>query len=90
MIVYLVRRALMNGATLQAFLHEKLPHVFPIYNFPEIKSIEESWNEIRSFIQDIERDNPIVTKAEQVHWNGSKDAIPEEDYITITPREVSV
>lgn len=79
----------MNGATLQAFLHEKLPHVFPIYNFPEINTITESWKEIRLFIQNIEEGNQIVVKAELVHWDGSKDNIPEEDFITISPDEVS-
>lgn len=79
----------MNGATLQAFLHENLPHVFPVYDFPEIKTITKSWDEIGSFIQNIAKSSQVVTNAGQVHWDGSKDAIAEEDYITITPDEVS-
>ncbi len=88
--VYFTRRALMNGATIQAFLHQKLPHVFPIYDFPEIKTITKSWEEMRLFVKDLEEDNEIVTKAEQVHWDGSKDVIAEEQYITITPDEVGL
>ena len=78
----------MNGATAQAFLHEKVPHVFPIYDFPAIKTFTESWDEIRLFIQDIEQENPIVTKAKRVHWDGTKEDIADDDYITISRDEV--
>ena len=87
-IVYFTRRQLMNGATVQAFLHEKLPHDFPLYDFPEIKSITKSWEEIRLFIKCLDEDNQIITKAEEVHWDSSTEAIAEEDYISITPDEV--
>jgi hypothetical protein len=80
----------MNGATAQIFLHEKLPHVFGIYGFPDIKSIAESWEEIRMFIQDIEQRNSIVTKAKRVHWDGSAAEIADDDYITISRDEVTL
>ena len=77
----------MNGATAQIFLHEKVPHVFPMYDFP-YKVFTESWEEISHFIQDIARGNPIITKAERVHWDGSQEEIAESDYITISRDEV--
>jgi acetyl esterase/lipase len=86
-VVYFTWKAVMNGAKLQAFLHEKLPHVFPIYDFPEVKTITESWNEIRVFILDIAEGNEITVKMERVHWDGSKDDIAEQDYVKITPHE---
>jgi hypothetical protein len=78
----------MNGAVAQAFLHENVPHVFPIYDFPEIKTFTESWEEIRLFIQDIEQKHPMVTKAKRVHWDGSKEDIADDDYITISRDDV--
>jgi hypothetical protein len=49
---------------IQAFLHEKLPHVFQIYDFAEIKTITKSWEEMGQFIKDLEEGNEIITKAE--------------------------
>ena len=43
---------------------------------------------MRQFITDLEEGNEIITKAKQVHSDGSQDVIAEEDYITITPAEV--
>jgi hypothetical protein len=79
---------MMNGAKIQFFVHEKLPHVFPIYDFPVVKSLQEAWKEIRLFVQDIINNDKIVTKAERVHWDGSRVEIAEDEYITMSRDEV--
>ena len=90
MTVYFTKKALMNGANLQIYLHEKMPHVFPMYNLSNVKSFTEGWNEIRSFIRDITNGTAILTKAERVHWDGSRDDLVEEDYIIMSRDQVSL
>jgi hypothetical protein len=84
-----VRRALINGATLQFFAHENLPHVFHMYDFPEEKIFIDGWDELGSFMEDIEKGGDIVGKIEEVRWDGTKDPIPEDQFITISPCQVS-
>ena len=79
----------MNGATAQIFIHENTPHVCSIFDFPEIKVFTEAWTEIRQFIRNIDEGAQIVTKAERVHWDGSRDEIAEEEYIAMAPDEVT-
>jgi hypothetical protein len=67
---------------IHAFLHEKLTHVFQIYDFAEIKTITKPWEEMGQFIKDLEESNEIIKKAEQAHRDGSQEVIAEEDYIT--------
>jgi hypothetical protein len=79
---------MMNGADLQLFVHEKMPHVWPLYDFPKIKSMTETWKEIRLFIQSIADGDTIIKKAERVHWDGSREDIKQEDYIIMSNEEV--
>jgi hypothetical protein len=78
----------MSGAKAQLFIHEKTPHVFPIFDFPEIKVFTESWTEIRRFILDIDQGDQVSSKAEIVHWDGSRTEIADSEYITMSPDEV--
>jgi hypothetical protein len=84
--VYFVRRALLNGATLQAYVHDDTPHVFPMYGFTEIGTFKEGLNEIRGFIAAI--GGKIETKAERILWDGSRDPISDEEYIRISRDDV--
>jgi len=70
-------------------LHEKLPHVFSTIDFTDIKSIIESWREIRLFIDAIATDNQII-KDGQVCLDGAREAIAENKYITISQNGMSV
>jgi hypothetical protein len=78
----------MNGADLQLFIHENMPHVWPLSDMSGVKSMTETWKEIRLFIQSIADGDTIITKAERVHWDGSKEDIKQEDYITMSKEEV--
>lgn len=62
--------------------------MFPIFDFPEIKVFTESWTEIRQFIRDIDKGDRVVSKAEIVHWDGSRAEIADSEYITMSPDEV--
>jgi len=76
---------------LRLFVHEILPHVFQMYSFPEIKSIEESWNQIEVFIQHIAREKDIVPIAEKVKFDGTRIKLTEEDYsVKMAPEEVNL
>jgi hypothetical protein len=86
-LVYFARRALMNGATLQFYVHENVPHVFHMYDFPD-QIFVDGWDELGSFMDDIEKGCEIVSKAEEVRWNGTKDPIAEDQFITISPDQV--
>lgn len=78
----------MNGAELQFFLHEKMPHVWLLYDLPESKSYTETWKEIALFIQNVVDKDTIVSKAQRVHWDGSRDDIDEAEYISMSQAEV--
>jgi len=79
----------MNGAMAQIYIHEKTPHVCSMFDFPEIKVFTESWTEIRQFIRNIDEGARIVTKAEKVHWDGSRDDVVDAEYIVMTPDQVT-
>lgn len=78
----------MNGANLQFFVHDIMPHVFPMLDLEDVPSYTESWKEITSFIQNVSEDNPLIVKADQVHWNGTRKPIADEDYITLSRDQV--
>jgi len=71
------------------YLFTKTPHVCSMFDFPEIKVFTEAWTEIRQFIRNIDEGAQIVTKAERVHWDGSRDEIAEEEYIAMAPDQVT-
>lgn len=60
--------------------------LFPIYDFPEFATFNERLVEIRNLIG--RTGETVVSKAERVHWDGSRDPIEEEEYIRISRDEV--
>ena len=58
-------------------------------DFPEIKVFTEAWTEIRHFIRNIDEGAQIVSKAERVYWDGSRDEIAEEEYIAMAPDQAT-
>ena len=83
--MYFSRLAFSNGAKMQLFIHHLCPHVWPIFDYPA-PTFRESWDEIWSFIKDIAEGKPINVKAEQVYWDGKREKIDEEEYISM-PRD---
>jgi acetyl esterase/lipase len=86
--VYFSKKAFGNGASLQFFLHENMPHVFPMHNLVKVPSFQEGWKEVQSFIRDVADGNSVIARGERVHWDGSREDIAEEDYITLSNEEV--
>lgn len=60
-----------------------------MYDFPDIKVFTEAWNEIGQFIRNIDKGAQITSKAEIVHWDGSRAEIADSEYITMSLDEVS-
>jgi hypothetical protein len=59
-----------------------------MYDFPDQQIFIDGWDELGSFMKDVEKGREIVTKAEEVRWNGTKDPIPEDQFIMISPDQV--
>jgi hypothetical protein len=72
--VYFARRALMNGATLQFYAHENLPHVFHMYDFPDEQIFIDGWDELRSFMDE----NAVRLSAKQRKCDGMGPKIPSQ------------
>lgn len=82
----------MNGATLQLYAHENLPHVFHIYAhmFLDLKIFNDGWHELGSFVDSVAHSDDIVSKTVEIRWDGSNEAIEEDKFITITPDQVII
>lgn len=59
-----------------------------MYDFPDQQIFIDGWDELGSFMKDVEKGREIVIKAEEVRWNGTKDPISEDQFITISPDQV--